>query len=63
MLCYLREEGRPHVPYPQLPPRTLQIQEAGLGGLGVDKREFGPGLWHIGTLLIGLFDYLWFLIL
>ena len=63
MPCYLRGKGHPHLSYPQLSPRTLQIQEAGLDGLGVDKSELGPGSWHIGALLIKNFDYLWFLIL
>jgi len=54
MPCYLREEGGPHLPYLQLPPRTLQIQGAGLGGLGVDKRELGPGSWHITHQIVRL---------
>jgi len=64
MSCYLREKGHPRLPYLQLPPRTLQTQEAGLDGLGVDKWELGLGSWHVGTFtFIRLFDYLWFLIL
>jgi len=52
MPCYLKEEGRPHLPSLQLPPRTLQIQGAGLGGLGVDKRELGS--WHITHQVVRL---------
>ncbi len=55
MSCYLREEGHPRLPYLQLPPRTLETQEAGLDGLGVDKWGLAPtrfmAHWHIHQIV------------